>query len=56
MANLQNVYIQYVPLLDLGLVDDVEGTIAKFQEQAERAGMQKIMDEVKTQLDAFFAR
>jgi putative aldouronate transport system substrate-binding protein len=53
LASLQSVYTQYVPLLDLGLVEDVEGTLAEFNKQAEAAGMQKIMDEVKIQMTAY---
>ena len=54
MANLQRVYTQYAPLLGLGLVDDVEKTLAEFNEQAEAAGLQKILDEAKAQLDVYF--
>ena len=53
LANLQNVYTQYVPLLDLGLVDDVEATLAEFQKQAKAAGLDKIMEEAKTQMTAY---
>lgn len=53
LANLKSVYTQYIPLLDLGLVDDVEGTLADFQKQAEAAGLDKIMEEAKTQLTAY---
>lgn len=53
LANLQSVYTQYVPLLDLGLVDDVEKTLNEFNKQAEAAGLQKIMDEAKTQVAAY---
>lgn len=53
LANLQSVYTQYVPLLDLGLVADVEETLATFNKQAEAAGLQKITDEVKRQVTAY---
>lgn len=53
LANLKSVYTQYVPLLDLGLTDDVEKTLAEFNKQAEAAGMQKIMDEAKAQLAVY---
>lgn len=55
LANLQSVYIQYVPLLDLGLVDDVEATLAEFNKQAEAAGLDKIIEEAKVQLGAYLA-
>lgn len=53
LANLQSVYTQYIPLLDLGLIDDVEGTLAEFQKQAETAGLEKIEEEFKSQIDTF---
>ena len=53
LANLRSVYTQYVPLLDLGLVDDVEGTLAQFQKQAEAAGLDKILEEAKSQLKSY---
>lgn len=55
LANLQSVYTQYVPLLDLGLVDDVDATLAEFQTQAEAAGLERIQEEVIRQLEEFFA-
>lgn len=53
LANLQSVYTQYVPLLDLGLVEDVEKTLAEFNKQAEAAGLQKILVEAKKQVAAY---
>ncbi len=55
LANLKSIYTQYVPLLDLGLVEDVEATLAEFQKQAEAAGLDKILEEAKTQLTAYMA-
>ncbi|HIS32521.1 MAG TPA: ABC transporter substrate-binding protein [Candidatus Limivivens intestinipullorum] len=54
LSNLQSIYTQYVPLLDLGLVDDVEATLEEFNKQAENAGIQKVMDEAKLQLEEYF--
>ena len=54
LSNLQSIYTQYVPLLDLGLVDDVEATLEEFNKQAENAGIQKVMDEAKRQLEEYF--
>lgn len=54
LASLQSVYTQYVPLLDLGLVSDVASTLAEFQKQAEAAGLDRILEEAKAQLDVFF--
>lgn len=53
LANLKNVYTQYIPLLDLGLVEDVDATLAEFHKQAQAAGMDKVLEEVKTQLAAY---
>ncbi len=55
LANLQSVYTQYAPLLDLGLVDDVEATLAEFNKQAEAAGLETIIEEAKRQLGEFLA-
>lgn len=54
LANLQSVYTQYAPLLDLGLVEDVDKTLEEFNKQAEAAGLAKIMEEAKAQLAAYF--
>lgn len=53
LANLQSVYTQYAPLLDLGLVDNVEETLAEFNRQAEAAGLEKILEEARTQIAAY---
>ena len=53
LSNLQSVYTQYAPLLDLGLVEDVEKTLADFNKQAEAAGLQKIMEEARVQMAAY---
>jgi putative aldouronate transport system substrate-binding protein len=52
LANLQSVYIQYIPLLDLGLAPNVDAALAEFQKQAEAAGINKIFDELKRQFAA----
>lgn len=53
LANLQSVYTQYVPLLDLGLVDNVEKTLEEFNKQAKAAGLDKIMEETQKQIKAY---
>lgn len=50
LANLQSVYTQYVPLLDLGLVDDVETTLKEFNQKAEEAGLEKVLEEAQAQM------
>lgn len=53
LANLKSVYTEYIPLLDLGLVKDVEGTLDEFRKKAEAAGLEKVLDEAKTQLEEY---
>jgi putative aldouronate transport system substrate-binding protein len=54
LANLQSIYVQYVPLLDLGLVSDVEKTLAEFQRQARAAGLDKVTEEARRQIKVHF--
>ncbi len=44
---------QYVPLLELGLVDDVEGTLAELNSKCETAGLEKIREEFLSQFTAY---
>lgn len=53
LANLKGIYTQYIPLLDLGLVEDVEETLAEFQKQAEAAGIERILEEAKAQMTVY---
>ncbi|MFV0503134.1 MAG: ABC transporter substrate-binding protein [Lachnospirales bacterium] len=53
LANLQSVYTQYVPLLDLGLVDNVEETLIELNSKAEIAGLPKIKTEVIRQIEEY---
>lgn len=39
LAALSEVCSQYVPLLELGLVGDVEATLAEFNDKCETAGL-----------------
>ncbi len=49
LAAISEVCSQYVPMLELGLVDDVEATLAEFNQKCELAGLETVMDEVKAQ-------
>ncbi|MDR3167046.1 MAG: ABC transporter substrate-binding protein [Treponema sp.] len=49
LANLRNIYLQHIPLLELGLVRDIEASLAEFQRQAEIAGLAKIAAEAQRQ-------
>ena len=53
-ANLGEVYTQYIPLLQLGLVDDIDGWLSEFQTMAEAAGLQEVKDSLSAQLTAYF--
>lgn len=49
-----NVYQKYVPALLCGSLDP-ETTIPVLNEEMEKAGIQKIIDEKQSQLDAYLA-
>lgn len=53
-ASLSEVHTQYIPLLQLGLADDIDGWLAEFNSMAEAAGLQEIKEEMASQLNAFF--
>lgn len=52
---LSNVISKYKSILESGAVDDVEGTLAKFNEELEAAGIQKVIDDMQAQVDAWAA-
>ena len=45
---------EYVPSLELGLFDDIEGTIAQMMDDLDKAGFQKVEDEIKRQYEAWY--
>lgn len=53
-ASVSEVYTQYIPLLQLGLVDDIDGWLAEFNSMAEAAGMEEIKAELAAQLTAYY--
>ncbi|MDO5425418.1 MAG: DUF3502 domain-containing protein [Eubacteriales bacterium] len=53
-ASLSDVYTQYIPLLQLGLSEDIDGWLDEFYTMAEAAGLQEVKDELATQLNAYF--
>jgi putative aldouronate transport system substrate-binding protein len=55
MANLSNIQLKYLPLLEIGLVGSVDSTIAEYTAQAKTAGLEKVETELRAQLDAYFA-
>ncbi|MCL2571386.1 MAG: ABC transporter substrate-binding protein [Defluviitaleaceae bacterium] len=56
MANLTNATARHQAILDLGLVSDVDAAIAAFRADAEGAGLEVIMEELRRQLDEYFAQ
>lgn len=53
LANLNNAKTKYVPLLDLGLVENVEETLAEFNKQAEAAGLEKVKAAYEAQVEEY---
>ena len=49
LAAINEVCSQYVPLLELGLADDVQDTLNKLNSKCETAGLQKLQEEFVTQ-------
>lgn len=52
MANIANVYQQYALPLELGFVD-VEDGLATLKEKLDQAGIEKVRQEMQTQLDEY---
>jgi len=50
-----SIVAEYVPNLRCGFVDDVDAHIAELKEKLEAQGLQKIIDELQSQVDAFVA-
>ena len=49
------VLTDYVPMLELGLVDDVDATLDEMIQKCYDAGLQQVYDEFYSQYDAWFA-
>lgn len=54
-AALKTVLGEYVYMLQLGLVDDVDATIDEMMEKLEASGLQTYLDAFKTQYEAWYA-
>ncbi len=52
---VQAVLQEYVPILELGLVDDVDATLDEMIQKCYDSGLQQIYDEFFTQYDAWYA-
>lgn len=53
VASLKSLETKYGYMLDLGMVEDVEKGIEDFKSQAQKAGFDKIMAEIKVQLEEY---
>lgn len=53
LAAISDVCSQYVPMIELGLVDDVQASLNEFNSQCERAGLSTVYEEVKAQFNAY---
>lgn len=55
MAAVNSLVDEYVPMLRLGLVDDVDATLDEFIQRMYDAGLQKVYDEMQSQYEAWLA-
>lgn len=56
VAAVSSVISEYRPVLETGMVDDVDATLAEFNSALKDAGMDKIIAENQAQLDAWLAK
>ena len=54
-AAVQSVLDDYVPMLELGLVEDVDATLDEMIQKCYDSGLQNVYDEFKTQYEAWYA-
>ena len=55
VAAVKVVLNDYVPMLELGLVDDVDATLDEMLKKCEESGLQTVKDEFKSQYEAWLA-
>jgi len=55
VAAVDSVLTEYVPMLQLGFASDVDATIKEMVDKCYAAGLQAVIDEYKTQYDAWYA-
>ncbi|CAK4863385.1 unnamed protein product [Aphanomyces euteiches] len=53
VANIGNVYKQYAIPIELGIVKDVDKSVAELIEKLKKAGAEKVVEEVKAQVAVF---
>ena len=54
-AAVDSILTEYIPMLQLGFASDVDATIKEMNEKCYAAGLQTVMDEWKSQYDAWYA-
>lgn len=52
-AAVSNVIKTYATIFDLGMVDDIEGTLAEMQDKLNKAGYEKVETEFRKQYEGF---
>ena len=55
VAAVTTVITQYLPALECGMVDDVDAAIATLNEELEKAGLSRIIEENQRQLNEWMA-
>jgi putative aldouronate transport system substrate-binding protein len=53
MAAIDALRDEYRPMLQLGMVADINGTVAEWKSKAEASGLEKVMEEFRTQYNAW---
>ena len=56
MDNLSNVYNTYMPRIVFGMNDDPEALVAEFRQALQDAGIEMVMTEIQSQLDAVYKK
>jgi len=56
LDNVTNVYNTYMPVITFGKDADPEAYVAEFRQALLDAGIEKVMTEVQSQIDAVYAQ
>ena len=56
LDNLSNVYNTYMPCIVFGMMDDPEAYVAEFRSALQAAGIEMVMDEIQSQIDAVYKK
>ena len=56
LDNLSNVYNTYMPQIVFGMCAEPESYVAEFRAQLKAAGIEDVMNEIQSQLDAVYAK